>query len=413
MLQDQIETSWICCQIGAREDYAIPRTLYQSKQLISLITDAWMPPRSPIHHLPFSAIKPLKERFHPGLYFANVQAFTFDLARFELIQKTFKSDDWKRTISRNQWFQQKALVQLSRISKKVNRTITSGASRPTLFAYSYAALDLLRFAKEQGWRTILGQINPGIVEEQIVKTEYERYPIYRNAWNPAPESYWEDWREECRLADKIVVNSLWSAKSLQRIGINTEKIRVIPLAYESLVSPSNFQRTYPLAFNYDRPLRALFLGQIILRKGIMALLEAAEYLQDQPIEFWLVGQSEINFARINQPNIHWTGSVLRSEVSRHYQEADVFLFPTLSDGFGLTQLEAQTWKLPLIVSQFCGEVVQDNINGLILPEVTGNALAEKLLFCLKNPGYLSQLSQHAKDPSKFNLVRLRTSLQSI
>jgi len=413
LFQAQIKAPWICCQIGAREDYAVPRALHQSKQLLSLITDAWVLPDSPINYLPFAAIKPLKERFHPELSSANVQAITFDLGRFELIQKTFKSNSWQRTIARNQWFQKKALVQLSKIAKEINDTITSGTSRPTLFAYSYAALDLLRFAKEQGWQTILGQIDPGIVEEQIMKAEYERYPIYRNAWNPAPESYWENWREECSLADKILVNSSWSAKALQKAGINTEKIRIIPLAYEPSISPSNCQRTYPLTFNYDRPLKALFLGQVILRKGIMALLEAAQYLQDQPIEFWFVGQSEINFAHINQPNIHWIGSVPRSEVSRYYQEADVFLFPTLSDGFGLTQLEAQTWKLPLIVSSFCGEVVQDNINGLILPEVTGNTLAEKLLFCLENPDYLNQLSQHAKDPSRFNLARLRTSLQSL
>ena len=93
----------------------------------------------------------------------------------------------------------------------------------------------------------------------------------------------------------------------------------------------------------------------------------------------------MDFSHMNSPNIRWIGGVPRSRVKDYYQEADVFLFPTLSDGFGLTQLEAQAWKLPLIVSPFCGKIVQDNINGLILSEVTGNLLADKLLFCLNNP----------------------------
>ena len=63
--------------------------------------------------------------------------------------------------------------------------------------------------------------------------------------------------------------------------------------------------------------------------------------------------------------VHWHGP--RGETAaRFYREADVFLFPTLSDGFGLTQLEAQAWRLPVIASRFCGDVVQDGVNGLLL-----------------------------------------------
>jgi glycosyltransferase involved in cell wall biosynthesis len=45
-----------------------------------------------------------------------------------------------------------------------------------------------------------------------------------------------------------------------------------------------------------------------------------------------------------------------------YERADLFLFPTLSDGFGLTNLEAQAWSLPIVASRFCGEVVRDGVN---------------------------------------------------
>ena len=61
----------------------------------------------------------------------------------------------------------------------------------------------------------------------------------------------------------------------------------------------------------------------------------------------------------DHPQVRWAGTVSREDTARYYRDADVFLFPTYSDGFGLTQLEAQAWKLPIIASVFCGAVVED------------------------------------------------------
>jgi glycosyltransferase involved in cell wall biosynthesis len=74
------------------------------------------------------------------------------------------------------------------------------------------------------------------------------------------------------------------------------------------------------------------------------------------------------------PSVHvrWIGSVPREDAARFYRDADVFLFPTFSDGFGLTQLEAQAWKLPVIATKFCGDVVEDGKNGYLLPEITSS-----------------------------------------
>ncbi len=76
----------------------------------------------------------------------------------------------------------------------------------------------------------------------------------------------------------------------------------------------------------------------------------------------------------------------RIEVDKYYKDADVFIFPTFSDGFGLTQLEAQSWKLPVIASRHCGEVVRDGVNGVILEEVSGQAIADVLLKFLRIAG---------------------------
>lgn len=394
---------WICCQLGAREHYAIPRALHQAGQLAHLITDAWVPPRCVLNRLPTPTLANLRERFHADLATASVQGFTSSLIYFEIAQRLQRTSQWERLIARNRWFQRQAVQSLD--------TLTPCPT--TLFAYSYAALEPFRYAKAKGWRTILGQIDPGPVEEHLVMEEHARHPNYRSQWQPAPPHYWTSWREECSLADRIVVNSLWSSQALQQAGIPANKINIIPLAYQSPEQARDFGRTYPSVFLAERPLRVLFLGQVILRKGITALLEAASLLHDQPIEFWIVGTQGITRPQQADKQVRWIGSVPRSATAMYYQLADVFLFPTLSDGFGLTQLEAQAWKLPIIASRFCGEVVKDRVNGLILPDVSGQAIADALHSCLKNPRLLETFAQQSTDTSCFSLSQLHYHLQSL
>jgi glycosyltransferase involved in cell wall biosynthesis len=384
--------TWICCQLGAREHYAIPRVLFQHNKLARLITDAWVTPRSPFNKLPQPLLSSLRERFHSELERAYISSFNNSLFEFELIQKIKKNYNWQKIIERNLWFQNKTV---SLLQKQANKTL----DRTTIFAYSYAALDIFKFAKAQGWRTVLGQIDPGVFEENLVTKEHNYYPELAPAWQPAPSKYWQNWQEECQLADTIIVNSNWSKQALEKTGIKSAKIQIIPLAYNPPTKAKNFQRIYPQSFSFDRPLRVLFLGQIILRKGLAAIFEAIKLLQDEPIEFWFVGSIGVTLPEHiqNDRKVKFFGKTSRSTTTNYYQQADLFLFPTLSDGFGLTQLEAQAWQLPIITSHCCGTVVKNKINGLTLPEVTGNEIAKALTLCLNNPELLTKLAQSSNN----------------
>jgi glycosyltransferase involved in cell wall biosynthesis len=398
--------SWICCQIGAREHFAIPRALNHAERLALLITDAWVPPHHWPSALPSSIFSRLSQRFHPDLASAAVRAFPASAVRFEIQQRLSGHVGWDRTIARNRWFQKRAVGALKAIKLPAEE-------RPTLFAYSYAARDILRYARDQGWRTLLGQIDPGPVEEDLVAQEYARHSVFRTNWHPAPPHYWQSWKEECELADRIVVNSSWSSRALQKAGIDQGKIVIMPLAYEQPRAAQGYQRTYPDRFTHERPLRVLFLGQIIIRKGIAVVLAAARLLSDRPVEFWLVGPTGLSELP-KLANVHWVGPVSRDETAQYYRDADLFLFPTLSDGFGLTQLEAQAWKLPVIASQFCGDVVMDRVNGFVLPQVTGDAIAFVLRSCLDHPQMLTVLARQATQTVRgFSLATLRRDLEAL
>ena len=302
---------------------------------------------------------------------------------------------WHRFMARNDWYQRLAVQELSHFS--------TSAKRIALFAYSYAALDIFKLARSRGWRTILGQIDPGPAEERIVSRIYDASSDQRGQWSPAPRVYWKRWREECELADRIVVNSHWSRSGLEEEGVGASKISIVSLAYEGSAAAVGFKREYPKLFTPNRPLRVLFLGQINLRKGALPLLNAAKLLREEPLEFWFVGPIQILISPGLQsaPNIKWFGPVARSETARFYREADVFIFPTCSDGFGLTQLEAQAWQLPIIASRFCGEVVRDKTNGILLNEISAEAIANALGSFLVAPERLEAMALESSLAKQF------------
>lgn len=381
--------SWICCQLGAREHYAVPRALKLGGQLDELITDLWM--------------KRLIGRFHPGLAGARVVAPNISALTFELKASLARENGWTLISRRNQWFQKQAVGQLAH----------NHNGQHTVFAYSYAAKEIFEFARERGWRTVLGQIDPGPAEERIVAGL--RSPISHTHWEPAPKVYWDNWRDECSLADQIVVNSNWSKDALIAEGVATEKIRVIPVAYEGGNDTGSFQRYYPRAFSAERPLRVLFLGQVNLRKGVAQLLEAVKLLTGEHVEFWFVGPMQIRVPQDLKlhPQVRWFGVASRVSVDSYYRDADVFILPTLSDGFGLTQLEAQAWKLPVIASRYCGEVVRDGFNGVVLEEVSGEAIAEVTRGFLRSPERLSAMCVRSGVDERFSLPMLARSLGNI
>lgn len=378
----------------------MPRALKRAGVLSELITDLWCPPRSGLSLWKDS----LSDRFHPELLDAIVRSANTSLLVFELASRAQKLQGWNLTRGRNSWFQSHAVSQLAR----------SRANHTKVFAYSYAAREALKFARERSWTTVLGQIDPGPVEERIVERLHEE-ASQDNPWEPAPKQYWDDWYFECELADHIVVNSEWSRQALVEEGIRGEKIVVIPLAFEPSPEAISFERSYPDVFTTQRPMRVLFLGQINLRKGVHILLEAIQLLRGTPIEFAFVGPLQMSLPKEvrAERSIKWIGPVARRETGLHYRNADLFVFPTFSDGFGLTQLEAQSWKLPIVTTNRCGEVVEDGVNGIRLPNISGEIIASTLLELSLAPQRLQTMADACTLNEQFKLDSLANALVKV
>lgn len=384
--------SAIVCQIGAREHYGVACALHRRGQLDELITDIWVRPGSVASWLRIATARKLRDRYHPDLSDANVTHFTANaLARAGASSLLQPKNGWDGIIKTNIWFQARAARRVDEILGS-----TARSQQPVVIAYSYAALRILEAARRHGARTVLCQIDGGEADARLVDSIAARKGTDQP--NNPPSSYWANWYRECEIADRIVVNSDWSRGLLLDSAVPAEKICVAPVIYRHKLLSWTTARETPKVFNKARPLKVLFLGALTMRKGIDEVMAAASALIKEPIEFHLVGADREGRgdAAWASPNIKRHDHVPRSDVGRHYREADVFLFPTHSDGFGIVQLEAMSEGLPVIASRNCAVLVEHEVSGIVLQDVSGGAIVQALLCCLKDPARLARMGVAAR-----------------
>lgn len=375
---------WICCQIGAREHYAIPRALRKMDMCAGLVTDYWAHGKLE-SILPASISRSLSMRFHPDLSDQSVVGLNTEFLKLEMVARIKKPASWSLISQRNQWFQESASLKVRAMIKKSARQ-----EKPAVFAFSYAARQIFKTAKELGCPTILGQIDPGPYEVRLVQQLHEHHGIAPLV--TPPESYWDEWREECRLADCIVVNSYWAQQALIEEGVPEQKIEIVHLAFQAPTDVVIEPKELPAHFSAQRPLNVLYLGQMIARKGVVELIEAIDKLADRPVHWTMVGGGDPSLLEQLRQRACVTvaGQVDRNAAITYYQNADVFILPTHSDGFAITLLEAAAFGLPIIASPYCGDVVQHGVDGLTISEVSGSAIADSVESLLKSPGNLKQ-----------------------
>lgn len=397
---------WTAIQLGSREHYAVPVALHEAGRLDCCITDAWLSDAAARLVTPLSPS--LAGRRHKSIPKTKVRSNTGARLLTDLRLRLQKKTPWSAVLERNAWFGTWAAEQTQRVES------------PIVFSYAYTALLPFGEAKRRGARCILGQIDPGPVHYETVRSAMLRYRELVGSESEPPPEYWRLWREEIAMADRIVVNSEWSAKMLLQAGVPTTKVVEIPLVYEQAGVAVEDRRGGSSLSNADERLphenlKALFLGSISVAKGIGQLFDAIRRLRREPVDFLFAGPLSVRVPDDIQalPNVRFLGPVDRGVARRLYRESDFFIFPTLSDGFGLTQLEALGQGLPVIASPNCGQVVEEQVNGLVLPAVSPDAIAEAVMRLVNDRDLLARLRSNARVPERCHLRHLAPALLAL
>jgi glycosyltransferase involved in cell wall biosynthesis len=101
-------------------------------------------------------------------------------------------------------------------------------------------------------------------------------------------------------------------------------------------------------------------------------------------------------------NVVFAGFKQKPELPRYYAMADVFVFPTLGDPYGLVVDEAMACGLPVISTSAAGEIrdrIEDGVNGYIVPPEDVVTLSERMLYLAKN----SDLRSRMGDASSYKI----------
>jgi len=411
-----MHSEWICCQIGAREHYAVPRVLQRSGRLRRFYTDFWAGSvvRKLAARTGANLLRSLATRFHPDLGGRQGAVVRSWNSRSLLWEKLLRKKSSAQT-------PYEGFIEVgSRFARCVREDLKrrqAFSSDSIFFAYDTGALEAMAWCRDRNIKCVLNQMDPNRVEAGLVGEEEKRWPGW--AINPLliPEEYFQRREREWVLADRVVVNSEFCRQALLTQGVPSKKVVVIPLCFEmDGRSKDGDANTIISAQSPTAPLRILFLGQVILRKGIQYVLAAAQKLKGENVRFDMVGKIGISAEAVASApkSVHFHGPSTRDQAAGWYRQADVFVLPTISDGFAITQVEAMAYGLPVVTTASCGDVVSDDVDGFVVPIRDAEALAKTLLRYLTEPGLLrSQQNAALAKAKQFTLERLAGNLLSL
>lgn len=198
-----------------------------------------------------------------------------------------------------------------------------------------------------------------------------------------------------------------------------ERIYVNPISPVRLVPDPSVQKS-------EHP-TVLYVGRLAPEKGVDVLLEAftdvAVHLPEAHL--LIVGdgpersalQSLASSLKLNEEKVTFVGAVTPDSLLPHYQRAWVVALPSRHESYGRVILEAFASGCPVVATATEGarSLIRNAIDGFIVPRENVSALAERLLFLLRNPGVAEKMGiqGQAATERQGNVQQLRRDLVSI
>jgi glycosyltransferase involved in cell wall biosynthesis len=161
----------------------------------------------------------------------------------------------------------------------------------------------------------------------------------------------------------------------------------------------------------QKKLRLLYVGSLTQRKGLSYLFQAVDQL-GECAELTVVGAKPLGQCRsldVALARHHWIPSLPHYKILEVMRDHDVFVFPSLFEGFALVILEAMSQGLPVITTPNSGtaDIVDDGVDGFIVPIRSSEAVADRLKMLLDRDRLAAMGDEALKKAAKYSWERYR------
>ena len=216
-------------------------------------------------------------------------------------------------------------------------------------------------------------------------------------------------------ANEVIVNSNYMKSEVQRLfGLPFEKINVVPNGvnlnkFTGMDRDYSFRRKYAM----DNEKIILFMGRLVYEKGVQNLIAAmpkvlASYHDAKLVIAGKGGmldelKAQVDYLGISN-KVYFAGYMNGKDVERMYKAADISVFPSTYEPFGIVALEGMLAERPIVVSDAggLGEIVEHRVTGMKSYCGNPNSIADSILELLFNPELCDNIVKNAKIKVKEN-----------
>lgn len=265
---------------------------------------------------------------------------------------------------------------------------------------NYNAYEIFKEGKNRPEHRVIFQFHPHPKTlRNLYKEEIENNKIENNSLNKEFEISFNNRQYtklclEVEMANKWIVTSRYTYETLVENKIPKEKIYIVPYGVDAEVYK------YREKTKTNKKLEVLFVGSLIQRKGLSYLLEAIIRIGFHRINLTLMGRGGIDKATLEKYPGDYKIIINASlnELINKYQTSDVFLFPSIAEGFGHVVLQAMSCGLPVIGSEnTCANgIIENGEEGFVIKPRSTDAIVEKLEWCINNRKRLLEMREKAR-----------------
>ena len=216
-------------------------------------------------------------------------------------------------------------------------------------------------------------------------------------------------------SSEVIVNSNYMKNEVQRLfGLPYDKINVIPNGVNlQLFSNVNVDYDFRRQYAMDNEKIILYVGRLVYEKGIQNLIAAMPKILDRYHDSKLIIcgrggmidelREQVKYLGIDN-KVYFAGYCDSKKMQKMYKCADVAVFPSTYEPFGIVAIESMLSGTPTIVSDVGGlnEIVEHGVTGMKSYAGNATSIADSVLALLFDPKLCANISQNAIKKVKEN-----------